>query len=505
MEADKARRLFLAQIVSCGMIRYYWNNWKVQMLMKKSIYKEFLRIAGFEKEEINEYLPEWIAASKKLGITEEDMYYAVREWLPQHWNLKSEGVRKCIGVYIREVFEITKIDEYKQKGIKIVYGILPAFSVNFQAIKMSGGNKVFVSFPDINILTVLGSFFHKSSAFIEKAEKCNLQTGCRHCGLVKTRLGARMINFIPSPDVIWSWGLTCNEGPKMDEFIKCYLDSDWHSVFINIPHDTYLGEVEDELPDRVEYLAAQIQDGQEQIEKIIGIHVSEQDLRKSLEDVNRFIRNVHYLNDLVLKADPQPLSGSELSLFGQLMTGPINIGSNYVEEAVDIAIEEVKSMINRKEGILPPGAPRLGCYFIPFCVPWVNTLFRENGVNLSFRTYYAATKKLIKETTNRDIFKMIAEQWLKMPGSVNIQYEVDLTFEIINQLGPDAMLHGFYNFDRWMGVHHKIMVKRIEEEMKIPHFYIEGDMWDDRTHRREDLKARIECFSHFLKMYKMMS
>ena len=92
-----------------------------------------------------------------------------------------------------------------------------------------------------------------------------------------------------------------------------------------------------------------------------------------------------------------------------------------------------------------------------------------------------------------------------MPGIVNIEYEVDLTFGIIKQLQPDAMLQGFYNFDRWMGVHHRITIKRVEEEMKIPHFYIEGNMWDDRTYRTEDLKTGSESISHFLKMNKMIS
>ena len=155
----------------------------------------------------------------------------------------------------------------------------------------------------------------------------------------------------------------------MDEFIKCYLNTDWNSVFTSVPHDTYLGEVEDENQERVEYIAAQIRHGQKQIEKITGIVVSAEQIRDSLNFMDRFMRKVHYLNDLVCHADPQPLSGNEMSLIGQMMTLPFNTGAGLVEEAVDLTIREVEELIANKEGPLPAGAPRLGCYFIPFCVP----------------------------------------------------------------------------------------------------------------------------------------
>ena len=51
--------------------------------MNNNIYKEFLMLTGFEKEEIAEYLPEWIKASKKLGISEEDMNHACQRMATQ--------------------------------------------------------------------------------------------------------------------------------------------------------------------------------------------------------------------------------------------------------------------------------------------------------------------------------------------------------------------------------------------------------------------------------------
>ena len=41
--------------------------------MAKDIYEDFLRLTGFEEEEITENLEGWRTASRKLGLTEEDM------------------------------------------------------------------------------------------------------------------------------------------------------------------------------------------------------------------------------------------------------------------------------------------------------------------------------------------------------------------------------------------------------------------------------------------------
>ena len=40
--------------------------------MAKDVYEDYLRLAGFEEDEMSEYIPEWRKASEKLGLTESD-------------------------------------------------------------------------------------------------------------------------------------------------------------------------------------------------------------------------------------------------------------------------------------------------------------------------------------------------------------------------------------------------------------------------------------------------
>ena len=112
--------------------------------MKQAIYAELLSLTGFEEPELTKILPDWIEASQKLGLSEDDVRHAANEWIPAHFDIELTGIRKLIGAFLREAIDLTKAQQYKADGVKIVYGILPAITSNYLAIKASGGDRVFV-------------------------------------------------------------------------------------------------------------------------------------------------------------------------------------------------------------------------------------------------------------------------------------------------------------------------------------------------------------------------
>ena len=229
--------------------------------MPNDIHEKFLRLTGFEEAELPQYLSEWRKASEKLGLTEDDVKFATEEWIPAHFEVELEGIRRLLGAYIKEIIDLTKANEYKQQGVKIVYGILPAIIHYYYALKLAAPDKVYVSFPDIFLAVVLNAFFHKLNPYLEEAEKAGIPYGCRHCALNKTRYAMRRLGLIPSPDVSWIWGFICDEGPKTDEFIRLYSDPGWKTYITRLPHDQPWGTIEDEVDERVEYLASQMKDG----------------------------------------------------------------------------------------------------------------------------------------------------------------------------------------------------------------------------------------------------
>ena len=473
--------------------------------MSVDIYKVFLEFCAFEEQEIPLILPEWVEAANRLGLTEDDIKFAIEKWIPENWDIQYLGIRKMIGAYIREAIDITKAVEYKKQGVKIIYGILPAILTSYQAMKYSGGDKVFVSFPDLQLMTILNCFFHKINPYLECAEDNGFTYGCRHCALNKTRIAARWVNVIPSPDVIWSWGFNCDEGPKTDEYMQCLFDENWRYIISRIPHDTYAGEIDDEIEDRVEYLAQELRDGQEQIEKITGIKVTDEHIKKAIADTNRMAYKCGMLANLICNADPVPLGGSDFACLMQPMTVPFNTGFKYMEEAIDITTKEIRQAIKEGKGIIPKGSPKAGCFAIAHTLPWLDKLFRENGVALTLNLSFSITKKQLTPSRYKDLFMISAEQWLKMPVGQNMRSEVEGIVEKIHANKPDAMIMGLMDFDRWVGAHQKMVCKLVEEKTGVPFFYMEGDSWEDRDYSREALRTRVESICQIIKLRKMIT
>lgn len=469
--------------------------------MGKDIYEEFLRLTGFEEDEMTEYLPEWRKASAKLGLTEDDVRFATEKRIPEHFEVQLEGVRKLIGCYIKEAINLTKANEYKERGVKIVYGILPAIVHYYYALKLTAPDKVFVSFPAEFLVTVLNTFFHKVNPYLEEAERSGVPYGCRHCALNKTRYAARRMGVIPSPDVSWIWGFVCDEGPKTDEFINRYFDPNWKAYVTRLPHDQPLGTVEDEVIERVEYLASQMRDGFEFVQKETGIKVPDEKIREVTTTWQRYAEKIAELHHLVA-SDPQPLGALPSAMLPEILFIPFDTGMEGMERALDITIEEVKQRVANKEGILPQGAPKLMVYSMPSCNPWIAKMFERNGVGLPFDDLSMISKKELEPLSFEDPYMAAAETWLRMSEPANAGYKAEQICEKLETYKADGMIFGFMDFDRWLGSDHRLLSRMVEEKTKLPVFYIEGDIWEDRDYSPEALRTRIESICEIVKMRK---
>jgi benzoyl-CoA reductase/2-hydroxyglutaryl-CoA dehydratase subunit BcrC/BadD/HgdB len=472
--------------------------------MNDKIYKDFLELVGFEENEIPLVLPDWRMAAEKLGLTIQDVEFATHEWIPTYWDINLNGTRKLIGAYIREAIDLCKATEYKKNGVKIVYGILPASLPNYLAIKESGKDKVFVGFPDLFLMVVLNGFFHKVNPFLETAETDGgIVYGCRHCALNKTRIAGRLTNIFPSPDIIWTWGFVCDEGPKTDEYINSYVDPDWNVEITRLPHDTHFGEEDDKNQERVEYLGASMRQSIEKVQDTTGIQITPESLFNAVKTYGRLAFKIMNLQNIVGNADPVPMYANSLALAQVNLAMPFNTGGKYSEEAVDLMTKECRQRIRDGEGVTAKGAPKAGCYFVPISVPWVNKMYLDNGVTLTFSLATSLAKRQVQPPSFEDPYLAASEQWLRGAVGGNLGMEIEDTVEKVESMKPDAMVMGFFDFDRWLGAHQKIMSKLVEERTGVPHYYLESDFYEDRDYSPEALRTRIESMCQVFKMHKM--
>ncbi len=467
--------------------------------------KKLLELAEFHGEELDAFLPRWMEATEIIGLSDENVEFAINDFIPTNWDIKFKGLRMMIGAFLREIVDlVVGAREKKKEGKPVVYGIIPCVPLSYYTMK-SARPDMYVGFPDFLLVNTINSFFHNAAPYINYAEEIGFTYGCRHCPLNKMRVSAFAKKILVAPNVIWSWGMNCDEGPKTDEFIQCLVGEEWTAVVSRIAHDTKIDETDYEDEERIKYLSGVFKDGIRQIHELTGIEINETALKDAQAKNLKYSFKYGQLVSLVCKADPVPIGGNALTQFAMPMVTAFNNGYTYMEPAIDVLLQEIRAEIKAGNGVTPKGAPKLGSYFVPFCIPWVDRLFRENGVATTFsETMTPSKSQMSPHKYATDIYSSFAEEWLRFPMGQNMGCEVESMVEKVNANQPDGMLMGFFDFDRWLGAHQKMCADLVEKKTGVPHFYMESDFWDDRDYSEEALRTRIESISQLLYMKKEM-
>lgn len=471
--------------------------------MSQDVYRNLLEYLEFSEEEIAVERDNLKRACDKCGLTEADVEFAYSEWLPNNWNVEYKGVRMGIGVTLREFIDLCNSDLKKANGTKIVYGILPAHSNMYYALKFANPD-VFISFPDATLVAALQSIFHKASPLLEQAEEEGISQGCRHCPLNKTRYAAYLNHLIATPDIIWSWGFNCDEGPKTDELIQNMLGEEWKYIISRAPHDSLYGVPDDTIIPRMRHVAREIQTGMEKICEVIGTEVKPEHFKRANDEFFRTTFKVAQLTQMVCKADPPVLTGNALAMFAGFQLTPYNRGLANLEKALDTLIVELREMIKAGKGILPKGSPKVAMYFNSYVVTWYDRIFRDNGVCTTYSLTTTPTKNQLKKEYMfpDDPYMVMAENWLRRGTIQNLGSDIESMVEKVETNTPDGVVMGFFDFDRWLGAHQKLAAKEVEKRTGVPHFYMECDFWDDRDYSEEAMKTRVESICQVLKMRK---
>ncbi len=474
------------------------------IFLMSDIYRQYLATFEFSDEEIEENLTFWKKVCHLLNFSKKDVRYSLEQWIPQYWDISLRGVRMCIGAYIRELIQFSRLAEFKERGDKIIYCNLPVHPVAVYANKVAGGERIHISQPDFLLISVLQVLFGKTELMKGKDFSCLNKNG-QHCGKNRMRINAQCEGIIAAPTVEWNWGMLCNEGPKTDEYMKCLdMESEGHSVVTIMPHDVNMGVREAEDDRRVSYLSERIAYAQKEISHYTGITINQKHILQADELYQEYVSKLEEMNRLIYEADPQPVSCNEFTLFSSIQHTPFDTGWKYFLEAITIFIEEIEERIQKKAGRLPAGSPKFACFFTPYCVPWVGQIFENQGVNIAYDMYFA-TSSIQKQCENdEDIYRIMAKQWLSHPVSVNTGDEANILIRILQDKPVDGVLYGFFTFDCWIEGMHKTMLQIVEEKTGIPQYYLEGNFWNDASFTKEDRLSRIQNISYHTRIRQMV-
>ena len=476
--------------------------------MAKKAYEELFELALLnEADDYDELMRYWMLGAKDLELTEEVIRNAVHDWMPRHLDLQYRGVRMCVGATLRELIDIFKYKQQKKEGsdVKSIYGVLPTVLAPYQALKYAGGDKVYTSFPDLLLMYTIKFFFHYGASLMEKAEAAGFSYGARHCALNKLGIAGRMSGIIPDPDVMWSWGLVCDEATKVDEFLQTmHADGkpSWKSVITRMPHDTHFTDVDFTMEDRIAYLGNNLRESVAECEEALGVKCSEADLIRAVQDCGRFQMKIGELTMLNAMSDPVPLRNTTLTIPFGCVSIPFNTGLEHMEAAIDVLTEEVKEAVAQGKGIARKGAAKVGAYFNPFANPWIERVLIENDVVFIFSMPTTASKVQMSPLISTDPYSQVAEQWLQINFGMGCGTDISNWVEKIEMLKPDAMIVGFLDYDRWLGQAQKRNAKIVEQITGVPCYYLEADFYDDRDYSEEALRTRLESLAQIINMKK---
>ena len=98
----------------------------------------------------------------------------------------------------------------------------------------------------------------------------------------------------------------------------------------------------------------------------------------------------------------------------------------------------------------------------------------DNGVATSSSLTMIPSAKQLIPPSGTDLYQNMAEQWLRMVFGMGCHVEIKTWIEKVKRARPDALLMGFFDYDRWLGQMHKMGAREVEKATGRPHLLHRG-------------------------------
>jgi len=231
------------------------------------------------------------------------------------------------------------------------------------------------------------------------------------------------------------------------------------------------------------------------VEKLTGIDIDVDRLKKGIEIVNKKRKAIHRLSAL-RKADPSPISGLDALLANQVFfyDDPARF-----TESVDKICDELENRVQNGTGVSPKGTPRILLSGCPMAVPnWKLPMIIETSgaviVGEESCVGERGTRNLTDNSgsTVEDLMDAIVDRYFKVDCAVFTPNpdRLDHIEEMVGTYKADGVIHYGLQFCQPY-LMESIPVEKTLEEKHIPTLRIETD------YSMEDvgqLKTRIEAF-----------
>jgi hypothetical protein len=460
------------------------------------MYTDLLKLCGYEDDELEKERPRIEKAFDILGIGKDDISRAEAR-VQGNFDTSLKGIVKSLRVWMEELVSLTLCrEEYK----KVIYSDWPLPGAMMMAVRHLSDDLYTTSIAEVLNVT-MGQIFDKLSPILEAGEKTGIRVGEAHCALWQTHIGAIEMGIIPKPDLIVSPGWYCDQATEADQLLAELYDIP--VIYLDGVVDASWGEWPDNLSERrIRYAGSQLDKVMIKIEEVVGIKFTEEIRKAGIKENAVFYTNFNNLVEMVGRSDPQAISQTNLNLLYWMSNTPMRKKDEAIK-AITTLIIETKERINRGEGVIEKGAPKIYFGIRQAVDPSVIKMVENLGLSIAVCQIDWLTPNERTKAKSTDYGQKMMEGFFKRGLLYSCQGGIDYFTEYCKQWNVDGfIIHFPYSCRPWAIT--PIMAKKsISEKLNIPCLVMEGDCYDTRNYSAGQLRTRVETFAELLKMRKI--
>jgi 2-hydroxyglutaryl-CoA dehydratase D-component len=459
--------------------------------------QELLILCGFEADEIKQQRNRIEATFERLNLGSEDMVQAATR-IKTSFDIELLGVRKALGVWLKELFDVVLA---RDEGKKLIYYGYPPFQYIGLVIKAASESvgDFYVGCPEVVLCQTLGQIFGKHGPILEASEMDGLPPGHAMCSLLQMKHGALAKGMIPVPDLGIATSYFCDMGPKADELMQYRFG--FPVEFIDSCMDSPWGEWPGYDPQRVHYFGQQLELLFESLYDRFGIKIDEPVWKGARKLAGRLYKATSRLNHSLM-ADPVPLGVAEAELILNFPMGCTGIAMTDGAKAIEILAEEAEKRVAEGFGVVPKNAPRVFLGFQSLVDPMFNKLLQEVGLAVPVSMTLLPPLPKVDTLT----FDTLGEKRAQVSmggGTYHSSYgNIRNIEEGLKYTELDGVLYNYQFSCRPLTCSSKLMKEHLEKETGLPTLLLDMDIYDDRNYSTGALRTRLEAFAEMLKARK---
>jgi hypothetical protein len=458
-------------------------------------YRNLLTLCGYSDKEIKEDTPRIEKAFEKAEIGAKEIARGLERLEKFFWT-ESAGVRKALGIWMKQFVDLALAREEHEKLAFYTYPLEARLGC---AINCAG---YFAATPEFVIAFVLGYIFGITDSYFEIAEKNGMPPGVGMCGVNKLRLGSFLKGVIPLPDVMIVSSFLCDNEAKTDELFshhfpgipRIYLDNCMDSNWDEFP--AMFPVISDR---RVSYFASETKKCIDELRDLHGIDIKENHIRTARMELAKGFLALQRVIEC-MKADPAPLSNNDLILFSMMVTNPERRYMAEGLQAIDLVVKDVKKRIDRGEGVVPKGAPKVA-WILPWLTdPSINCMVEKTGLSPVISPFFWSHPKDFAKSQYDSFYARSSLSFLRTGLFHSTSGFVFKIKELIKAYNLDGLLWNYSYTCRPVGGHPMIIKKLIEEDPGVPVLALESEWMDSRDSPIGAMRTRLETFADMLKI-----